>query len=338
MNYGLFDVEVKFSIFLFPLIFSTADSISLQKEKITAILFSFIVGCFTATIFFYAHALYNLVVNDAGSAFYYEQLSWYFHPSYLAMYLTVAIAILAYWFMEGYAVFNRYQITGTILLLLYFSVFIVLLNSKAGLLTLIMVIIVYSGLLIIFKHNWRWGLGLLMIPLLIYAGLTLFPDLGKRFKEAGSDIQSLDTKGKDPKSTAQRILIWKSSFELIREHPLFGVGTGDVKDALMEKYKANNLTKILAEKLNAHNQYLQTFISIGVFGFMALVFMLVAPAVHAFQRKDFVYFLFLIIFAVNIGVESMLENQAGVIFYALFNSILFASCHHDPGDNPSSDR
>jgi O-antigen ligase len=79
------------------------------------------------------------------------------------------------------------------------------------------------------------------------------------------------------------------------------------------------------QKLNAHNQYLQTFISIGIIGLIILLYMLVFPAIRAFQQKDFIFMIFLAVFAVNIMLESMLENQAGVIFYALFNVILYSS-------------
>jgi hypothetical protein len=62
--------------------------------------------------------------------------------------------------------------------------------------------------------------------------------------------------------------------------------------------------------------------------------MLVFPAIRAFQQKDFIFMIFLAVFAVNIMLESMLENQAGVIFYALFNVILYSSCVSDSFDNP----
>jgi hypothetical protein len=53
--------------------------------------------------------------------------------------------------------------------------------------------------------------------------------------------------------------------------------------------------------------------------------MLFLPAVAAFRRKDYIYFFFIILFSMNILVESMFENQAGVVFYAFFNSLLFWS-------------
>jgi O-antigen ligase len=335
LKYGGFDVEVKLSLFLFPFIFATSEPFYLQKEKSTTLLFSFIAGCLTSTLLLYGHAAYSMVADQSNNAFYYEKLSWYFHPSYLAMYLTFAIAILAYWLMEGYHVFNRYQLYGTLMLIIYFFVFIVLLNSKAGLISLFMVIFFYSVALVLLKHNWLLGTATLFLTVLsFFICLSLFPYSGERLKQAGKDLQSADSHEKNPKSTAERIEIWNCSLEIIREHALFGVGTGDVKDALMERYKANDLTKVLRLKLNAHNQYLQTLLSLGIFGLLTLVSMLVFPAIQALRRKYFIYFLFLAIFAVNIMLESMLEIQAGVVFYALFNALLFISDRPDPSGNP----
>jgi O-antigen ligase len=333
--YGWFDLEVKLSMFLFPLIFATSEPFYLKRGKTNTILVFFIAGCFTSTLLLYGHALYMMVANHTENAFYYRQLSWHFNPSYLAMYFTFALAILGYWLMEGYNFFKRYQVLGTLMLMINFFIFIVLLNSKAGWLSLFMVIIIYTVTLVVLKHKWLTGtVALLVSVLLFYFCLTLFPGLGERVKQSGKDLQTMDSPGKDPKSTAERIAVWKSSIEIIKSHTLFGVGTGDVKDALMERYKANNLTKIMNQKLDAHNQYLQTFISLGIFGLIILLYMLVFPVIRAFQQKDFIFMIFLAVFAINIMFESMLENQAGVIFYALFNVILYSSCVSGSFDNP----
>jgi O-antigen ligase len=322
-------------LFLFPFIFATSEPFFLSKEKSTVILFSFLAGCFTSTLLLYGHATYNLIANYNENAFYYRDLSWFWHPSYLAMYLTFAIAIMAYWLMEGYPVFGRFKIAGIILLIINFFVFIILLNSKAGLLSLLLVIIFYSVSLVVLKHNWILATVTLVLAVTLFCiSLTLFPYSGKRLKEAGKELQSMDTSVNDIKSTTERIGIWKCSLEIISKHALFGVGTGDVKDALLERYKTNNLTKALNQNLNAHNQYLQTFISLGIFGLLALLFMLVFPAIQAFHQKYLIYFIFLLIFSLNVMVESMFEVQAGVIFYALFNALLYTSYRPDPSNNP----
>ena len=90
----------------------------------------------------------------------------------------------------------------------------------------------------------------------------------------------------------------------------------------MDKYKEKNLWFTYDHKLNAHNQFIQTFISIGVLGFLTLLASIIIPMIYAIKRNNMIYVFFLLLFFINILVESMLENQAGVVFYAFFSSFL----------------
>jgi O-antigen ligase len=137
-----------------------------------------------------------------------------------------------------------------------------------------------------------------------------------------SPSQTIQTNPED--GTVARKEIWKVSIGLIRQHFIFGVGTGDVKDVFMEAYRQQNLSPIFKKKLNAHNQYFQTFITLGIFGFSLMVACLLVPAYRSLRKEDYLYTLFLLIFAINILFESMLETQAGVVFYAFFNAFLFS--------------
>ncbi|MDP1621537.1 MAG: O-antigen ligase family protein [Bacteroidales bacterium] len=335
MTYGWFDLEVKLSLFIFPLIFATSEPFFRERKKTTVILVSYIAGCLTTTMLLYGHSIYTMLSGQRENTFFYTELSWFNHPSYLAMYLAFAIAILTFWLTEGYRMFNRYQISLTLILIINFFIFIVLLNSKAGILSVVIVAVLQAHFLVVYRRNLILGAGTLVITVsLFFLCFTLFPNSGERLKQAGMELQSGDARDNDPKSTGERIAIWKSAVQIIRDHPVFGVGTGDVKDALMEQYKANSQTKVLDQKLNAHNQYIQTFISLGIIGIIALVYVLAYPAIRSFRQEYYIYFIFLVIFSFNILVESMFEVQAGVIFYAAFNALLYASCRPDPSGNP----
>ncbi|MBL4734406.1 MAG: O-antigen ligase family protein, partial [Flavobacteriales bacterium] len=108
---------------------------------------------------------------------------------------------------------------------------------------------------------------------------------------------------------------------LIGDNWIFGVGTGDVKDELIARYAENGLTGIVEKRLNAHNQFLQSFAALGIFGFLSLLIALLAAAIYAIKRKNLVYFMFVIIIIVNALTESILEVQAGIVFYTFFNSL-----------------
>jgi O-antigen ligase len=125
-------------------------------------------------------------------------------------------------------------------------------------------------------------------------------------------------------SSGERIMIWWYSFEITNENFLFGVGTGDVKDALLDKYKEKEMQNALSLELNAHSQYLQMLIALGSLGLTILLLNLIIPGLYAIERKHYLYFIFLLLIGFNFLFESMLETQAGVVFYAFFNAYLFA--------------
>ena len=126
------------------------------------------------------------------------------------------------------------------------------------------------------------------------------------------------------------MLIWSASNQVISENLLLGTGTGDAKDALLVEYANRGMTGALSHKLNAHNEYYQVFVSIGLIGFLLLLMCLFLPLYNGFTSSNWIYILFLLIIILNFVSESMLETQAGVLFYAFFNSLL---CFNRNNDN-----
>jgi O-antigen ligase len=219
---------------------------------------------------------------------------------------------------------NKWKIGALSLLIIYFLIFIILLSSKAGMLTLIIIFLLTVSYLIVFEKKYFQGaLIFLMVCVLFIGAFKLFPKSLNRIiiaQEALENRNQIEHGASE--GTTGRLLIWENSLEIIRNNFLFGVGTGDVKDFLLEKYEENKFTYYQNKEFNAHNQYLQTFISLGLFGFIVLLLTLMLPLAYAIKNKQFIYLFFLIIFSLNLLVESMFETQAGVVFYAFFNSFL----------------
>ena len=207
---------------------------------------------------------------------------------------------------------------------LFFTLMIVLLSSKAGLLIWLAVVVLYTALLM-FRYKRRvTGVLFFAFSLIVFAlFLLLFPTAATRVSQAKQDIAAADSIGNSARSTGDRVLIWQSSKEIIKQNFLFGVGTGDVRDKLMEEYRRGDVIAVLKHYFNAHDQYVQTLIALGIFGLLLLVTMIIAPAIFSFRRENYIYFAFLFIVGISMFFESMLERQEGVVFYAFFNGVLF---------------
>ena len=118
-------------------------------------------------------------------------------------------------------------------------------------------------------------------------------------------------------SLLQRIEYWKTGLMIIANHPISGVGTGDVQVAFDEQYEKNNSPLTEDNRLRAHNTYLTTWITFGVFGFIFFV-ALVWFVADRFKAADYLGVAFMVICFVTFMIEDSLETQAGVTFFAYF--------------------
>jgi len=326
-TYAGFDLQVKLTLFIFPLVFSTMDYKFYTNEKISDCTLVFTDGLLFNIIISLAFATYYFLFKDHNTGhFLYAELSGTlgFHPTYLAMYLNFGIAvILSLINSESYNI-NRGKRNFLLINVVLFSIIIILLSSKAGIISMLITYLIFIVYLIIKQKRLKLGVILLTAIIISCFGIfTIVPSSLNRLKVAFEVASKYNSETKEEgESTMNRILIWKASTEIIKENFLTGVGTGDVKDALLSKYKEKNLMSLYNCKLNAHNQFLQTFISIGIIGFLTLLASIIIPLIYAIKRNNMIYVFFLIIFFINILVESMLENQAGVVFYAFFSSFL----------------
>jgi O-antigen ligase len=254
------------------------------------------------------------------------KLAWFFHPSYLSMYYNFAIAVLILKMLKG---LNGHFVKSLFMvgLILFLAVMILLLSSKAGVFTLGAIILLAA------LYSWKKMKSKLTGLLIVGSGVALFgisywlaPVAFSRISAAGHAVSSQPSSARlQSESNADRMAVWVTAIGILKENYLTGVGTGDVKDALLDGYKKNNMIPAFEHQFNAHNQYLQTFVTLGIGGFLLLVVLMVHPALWAFRNGQVLYFAFLLIFGMNILVESMLEVQAGVVFYAFFNILLFTA-------------
>jgi len=332
---GWTSVQVKLSMFVFPMVFATLDDRALEGKKRLIPLVSMIAGTFISGLICLGRALLKYADTGDPGSYYYIDLSYFHHPGYMAMFMVFSVALLNY-FLQVPPDRRRYKIwekAVMITLILFYSGFVILLSSKAGIITLILIFFLHISYVIFIRRKYLYGLGLIFVISLMFAVLLkLFPFSITRFGVTGDAIATEQMTGEGTSDgTEERILIWRHSMELANEHFFFGLGTGDVTEALVSLYDSIDFHDARDRKLNAHNEYLQTFLALGIGGFLILLLSLLLPGIYSIRKKQYVYFSFLLIIGFNILVESMFLRQAGVVFYAFFNAFLFM-IPLDPGE------
>jgi hypothetical protein len=126
-------------------------------------------------------------------------------------------------------------------------------------------------------------------------------------------------------SMPQRIELWKNSVQLIKKYPLFGVGTGDVKDVFTQELELNN-SPMAETNMRSHNQYFTFSIAFGIVGLLLILFSMIYPPVVLKKFRNSLFLVFFCIIIFSMLTEDTLEPQDGATFFAFFYSLfLFLS-------------
>lgn len=128
------------------------------------------------------------------------------------------------------------------------------------------------------------------------------------------------------RSLMQRFEYWKAGWNIFLENKWLGVGTGDLPLAYKTYYEKTNSLLEESFRRRAHNQYLTMAVAFGVFGFLWFLFSLFYPLIAVHFKPGYIYFVFLLIALLSFISEDTLESQAGVTFFAFFNSF-FLFCN-----------
>ena len=131
--------------------------------------------------------------------------------------------------------------------------------------------------------------------------------------------------------TAFRIYQIRIFKEMLQEDAiaLTGYGLNATNFRIAEKGKehaiySGDATHEGYQKLNFHNQYVQIFAELGIFGLLLLLILLYSNLKNALKAKDFAAISFAVLMISLFLTESFLARQRGIVFfsvfYCLFNS------------------
>ena len=308
---GLIDLRIKLPLLLFPVIILFGNR--LYSKFFHLILISFLAGVISMSLFFLFRAFY-FFPTEHSSAFFYTHFSYYFHPSYFSMFVTFALVIVLF-LNEKFSTKTKH-LFFTILISLFLFLINFLLSSKTGIFTFLLVVTVYGITKLFKKYKLYLAIALSIVSILLYAEIRHNSRMFDLFHLRIENIKNA-TKA----SNEVRLLVLNTAIKVVKQNP-FGYGPGDAKDILVSKYKEDGITGALKEKLNAHNQYLETTIGLGIFGLVLLLFILFYPLIIAIKKHNYLLYLFLLTVIVNFLSESMFNRQNGVVFFAFFIVLL----------------
>jgi len=124
-------------------------------------------------------------------------------------------------------------------------------------------------------------------------------------------------------SLLERVELWRATWQIIREHWLFGVGIGQERAALDQQLELDH-SPIAGKKpgRGSHNQFLTYWLAAGIIPLLYFCFLLVYPFAAMKKRITFVYFSFILLLFLSMLVENTLNAQTGLMLWTSFVPIL----------------
>ena len=313
---GEFTLQVKLSMGIFPLLLVSDGELAENKKRI--LMWAFISGCVIKGLYCLGYASWNYYATGVAE-FSYSKFSEPLHPSYYTMYINLALLFIFYMVTSAKQIIGRKEKIGLLFIALFLLFLIIRLESKAGWITTGLLFIALLIKLFSIKTYRKVAIAIscagLAVIVLLNHGVSRFTMVKTLMASGKMDSTSGE-------STQSRYYAWKAAKQLIAEKPLIGYGTGRSWEKLQDQYLKMGYIGPQIKKINAHNQYLETAIDIGLVGLLYMILCFILPLIYAIRKKQFIYGAFLCILLLNIVVESMFEQQAGTLFYGVFNSLL----------------
>jgi O-antigen ligase len=130
---------------------------------------------------------------------------------------------------------------------------------------------------------------------------------------------------------SMRLEFWETALFIIKQNPLFGVGTGDIQTSFNQAYNQTHSKLSKEWRLKCHNQYLAITVAFGFIGFIIFINYLMFPALTLRKKLHDLYWPFILIILLSFLTEDTLESQAGLTFFGIFNTLFIwlASCKEE---------
>jgi O-antigen ligase len=340
-SYGWTKMETRLGLFLIPLSMPTLWSLEF-KNKSKFYTKAYILGislamifCHTRSITLFSYELYcrehRIILEDYPytNYFFSSHLSYFMHYGYFSMYVNIAIILLLEHIREFKNILSKNKLILYFSLIFFLSIFVLMLYSKAGIISMFLIFIAFGiHMAYIYKKAKYLAYMLLSMSLLFYLLYNYIPHTNERIKGMLDGFEESNLDPNSTESTQSRIFAWKAATELIKAQPIFGYGSGDSNDVLLKKYAERGYNGVLENELNAHNQFFQTHLSIGILGVILMLVFFIYLLIVALKLKSFPVFIFSIIGFLVLLFESYFETQAGIFFIAVISVFLTSMAIH----------
>jgi O-antigen ligase len=325
LELGLRTIEVRLMLLSVPLTFSFKALWPSEKDQRTAFSIFSLASIVTVLLCNILIALNGFThpVGLAGADLTYSyrvSLEYYsgLHPTYFCVIVYTAAFVQLYRLLQKDIANKQEQILAIVTLVICTAGGI----AAASRATFIAYLVVASVLLVLHirNHPKRWAF---LAALAAGCVLLLFtPMVQNRLQEMTAKNMQAPV-GHNDNGTNVRSGIFACDLELLKDHWLWGVGTGNIQDALNNCLSRYNTHVYKQFNFNTHNEYLNIWLTTGIFGLLIWLVCLGYPLAQAAIRHNWVHVYFLVFMLICFVTENYLDRQHGVTFFVLMQTLFF---------------
>ncbi len=122
-------------------------------------------------------------------------------------------------------------------------------------------------------------------------------------------------------SIMQRAEYFKAAAKIIKNHFWTGIGTGDISKIFVNVLSSMHSKLGRKYIFHSHNQYLDIFITYGIFGFLLFIWAILYPPVVLKSYRNFFFLVFYSIMLISMLSDDTIETHAGVSLFAFFSAL-----------------
>lgn len=247
-----------------------------------------------------------------------------YSPNYIALFLApIGVLMVSLPFtVNGSLIKNksiRLTVNGLLLTILLLAIYFS--GSRGGFLS------VAAGIgIFLIAYFWTWIRSRLASQIII--AILIIIALATAWSLFRPDFFASPEAGRVASSNNVRYQIWQTSIELGKTHPILGVGLGNFQNAFgqLTKNRANFPEYITPMALTPHNIFLMFWLSTGILGFIAFIWLLIVfyrEALRGLSKKysPLVLVVFSAIIIYGMIEASIWKNDLAIIFWVFWTLI-----------------
>ncbi|CAN5279299.1 hypothetical protein BH09BAC3_BH09BAC3_21920 [soil metagenome] len=296
-------IETSLSLLILPIIFNKVDNFN--REKLKTVFYTFASGLLIASLICLLHATILFSKGEGSQVFFFNQLTLIIdsQPTYFAYYL---IAVITFGL---YLLYYEETKLLRVYIILLVGFFLIMLLLTRGLTASVSLLFIVAFFLLKYLQETKTKRKTTTFGVVVVIVICMFA-FNTVNREDGPDGRRNDY--------WERLVLWESALKATPNF-MFGAGTGDYKMVLNSYYESHDLRQYAESNSNAHNQFIEVFLSNGLLGVISLLLLMSRPLYRSVRDSNILGVLIFFPFLIYGMTEVFLGRYQGVVFFALMH-------------------